>query len=229
METKKSFKVDLEKKRGVLTYLGLAISVGVVFSTFSYTVALKEVETLGTLELDEIVETLIPITTPPPELTPPPPPPMAVVDMIVIVEDDSDLDDSFDMMDTDIDDDDIIPIQSITEDAAVGIDADAPVDFPDVKAEFPGGEAALLKFLGNSVRYPSIAAENGISGKVNVRFIINKDGSVEGAVVMRSVDSSLAQEAIRVVNSMPKWKPGMINGMPVRMYYRVPITFQLQN
>jgi protein TonB len=94
--------------------------------------------------------------------------------------------------------------------------------------EFPGGNNALRKFLGESVKYPVVAQENGIQGKVYVNFVVNKDGSVSGAKIARGVDPSLDAEALRVVNSMPKWKPGKQRGVPVRVSYTVPISFVLQ-
>lgn len=94
--------------------------------------------------------------------------------------------------------------------------------------EFPGGTNALRKFLAESVKYPVVAQENGIQGKVYVNFVVNKDGSVSGAKVARGVDPSLDTEALRVVSSMPKWKPGKQRGVPVRVSYTVPISFVLQ-
>ena len=94
--------------------------------------------------------------------------------------------------------------------------------------EFPGGVTALRKYLAESVKYPVIAQENGIQGKVYVNFVVNKDGSVSNAKVARGVDPSLDQEALRVVSTLPKWKPGKQRGQPVRVSYTVPINFQLQ-
>ncbi|OAV73066.1 hypothetical protein Barb7_03006 [Bacteroidales bacterium Barb7] len=94
--------------------------------------------------------------------------------------------------------------------------------------EFPGGQAALLKFLATSIKYPVIAQENGIQGRVTVSFVVNKDGSVVDAEVVRGVDPSLDKEALRVVGIMPKWSPGEQRGKPVRVKYTVPVTFRLQ-
>jgi protein TonB len=94
--------------------------------------------------------------------------------------------------------------------------------------EFPGGVTALRKYLAESVKYPVIAQENGIQGKVYVNFVVNKDGSVSNAKIARGVDPSLDQEALRVVSTLPKWKPGKQRGQPVRVSYTVPINFQLQ-
>jgi protein TonB len=94
--------------------------------------------------------------------------------------------------------------------------------------EFPGGELALRTFLGKAVVYPRVAQENGIQGKVFVTFVVNKDGSVSNAKITRGVDPSLDAEALRVVSTLPKWKPGKQRGFPVRVSFTVPISFKLQ-
>ncbi len=94
--------------------------------------------------------------------------------------------------------------------------------------EFPGGVVALRTYLAQAVKYPVIAQENGIQGKVYVNFVVNKDGSVSNAKIARGVDPSLDAEALRVVSTLPKWKPGKQRGAPVRVSYTVPINFQLQ-
>ena len=94
--------------------------------------------------------------------------------------------------------------------------------------QFPGGDAALLQFLAKSIKYPVIAQENGIQGRVICAFVVNRDGSIVDAEVLRGVDPSLDKEALRVINTMPKWSPGKQRGKPVRVKYTVPITFRLQ-
>ena len=94
--------------------------------------------------------------------------------------------------------------------------------------EFPGGELALRKYIANAIKYPVVAQENGIQGKVYVTFVVSKDGSVANAKIARGVDPSLDQEALRVVNALPKWKPGMQKGKAVSVSYTVPINFVLQ-
>lgn len=97
----------------------------------------------------------------------------------------------------------------------------------EVMPKFPGGENALLEFINKSIKYPVIAQENGIQGRVICSFVINKDGSIKDVEVMRGVDPSLDQEAVRVLSSMPAWEPGKQKGNPVRVKYTVPITFHL--
>jgi protein TonB len=94
--------------------------------------------------------------------------------------------------------------------------------------EFPGGEIALRTYIAKAIVYPTVAQENGIQGKVFVTFVVNKDGSVSNAKIARGVDKSLDEEALRVVATLPKWKPGKQRGVPVRVSYTVPISFKLQ-
>lgn len=96
------------------------------------------------------------------------------------------------------------------------------------KATFPGGDAALYKWLSTQINYPADAAEAGITGRVIVSFVIEKDGSISNARVVRSIHPSLDAEAIRIVKTMPKWIPGKNNGQPVRVEYIMPISFKLQ-
>ena len=93
---------------------------------------------------------------------------------------------------------------------------------------FPGGDAALMQYLSNNIKYPVVAQENGVQGRVVVSFVVEKDGSITDVKVVRSVDPSLDKEAQRVVKSMPKWIPGKQNGSAVRVKYNVPVSFKLQ-
>ena len=94
--------------------------------------------------------------------------------------------------------------------------------------EFPGGTQECMKWLGKNIVYPQISAEQGIQGRVTVSFVVNKDGSIVDATILRGVDPYLDKEALRVVNKMPKWKPGKQRGKPVRVKFNLPITFRLQ-
>ena len=92
----------------------------------------------------------------------------------------------------------------------------------------PGGPAALMKYLSENTKYPVVAQENGVQGRVTVQFVVEKDGSISDVHVLRGVDPSLDKEAVRVVKSMPRWTPGKQNGITVRVNYRVPVLFRLQ-
>jgi len=101
-------------------------------------------------------------------------------------------------------------------------------DVVEQMPEFPGGQAALLKWISDNIKYPTIAEENGIQGRVVCTFVVERDGSVTDVQVARSIDPSLDKEAVRVLKKMPKWIPGKQNGSAVRVKYTVPVTFRLQ-
>ena len=101
-------------------------------------------------------------------------------------------------------------------------------DVVEQMPSFPGGMGALMSWLSQNIKYPVIAAENGVQGRVIVQFVVEKDGSITDVKVAKSVDPSLDKEAARVVSAMPKWTPGKQNGSAVRVKYTVPVTFKLQ-
>jgi protein TonB len=102
-----------------------------------------------------------------------------------------------------------------------------PVVFVKEMPEFPGGEPGLLKYINDNIKYPTTAIDNGIEGKVILRFVVSTDGSVKRIQILRSVDPLLDQEAIRVISQMPKWKPGKNNGTPAAVWFSVPVTFRI--
>ena len=93
---------------------------------------------------------------------------------------------------------------------------------------YPGGDGALMGYLRDNIHYPTVAAENGVQGRVVVGFVVERDGSITDVKILRGVDPSLDREAMRVVKSMPKWTPGKQNGSAVRVKYQVPVSFRLQ-
>ena len=101
-------------------------------------------------------------------------------------------------------------------------------DMVEQMPTFPGGQEALMKYIGKNLRYPAIAQENGVQGRVICQFVVGKDGQVRDVVVVRTLDPSCDKEAIRVLTSMPKWIPGKQNGKAVSVKYTVPIMFRLQ-
>ncbi|MDR2847768.1 MAG: TonB family protein [Bacteroidales bacterium] len=105
---------------------------------------------------------------------------------------------------------------------------DAPYSFVEQKPEFPGGEAAFRTYLGENVKYPSIAAENGVKGTVYVEFVVSPDGKLSRVKVVRGFDKSCEDEAVRVIKLMPSWKPGKQNGKAVYVRFTVPIKFDLR-
>ena len=98
---------------------------------------------------------------------------------------------------------------------------------PEENPQFPGGESALMDYLRTNLHYPPAAAKKGVEGRVLVSFVVEKDGSIGNVQIVRSRDAELDAEALRVVKAMPNWKPGALNGSPVRMKFTMPITFSL--
>ena len=110
-----------------------------------------------------------------------------------------------------------------------GAEEEEVFDFAEDAPEFPGGTAALMKYLGDNIKYPRMAREMGSQGRVFLRFIVGKDGSIANVEVIKSSgDKSLDDEAVRVVQAMPKWQPGKQAGRPVNVKYTLPVNFKLQ-
>ena len=101
-------------------------------------------------------------------------------------------------------------------------------DVVEVMPQYPGGQIAMLKYIMKNIKYPKQIMEEGIQGRVTVSFIVEKDGRVSNVRLLRSVQSALDKEAIRVVKSMPKWTPGKHNGKPVRVRFNLPVMFKLK-
>ncbi len=129
-------------------------------------------------------------------------------------------------------------VEAVRNDIAVAPPPPPPAPKPEVSNKvfdvveempsFPGGQGALMAFLNSNIKYPVVAQENGVQGRVIVGFVVERDGSITDVKVMRSVDPSLDREAQRVIKAMPKWKPGKQNGSAVRVKYTVPVVFRLQ-
>ena len=129
-------------------------------------------------------------------------------------------------------------VEAVRSEIAVAAPPPPPAPKPEVATKvfdvveempsFPGGNGALMSYLSSNVKYPVVAQENGVQGRVIVSFVVERDGSISDVKVARSVDPSLDREAQRVVKSMPRWTPGKQNGQTVRVKYTVPVVFRLQ-
>lgn len=227
METKKSNHADLESKRSLFLSIGLVISLAFILLAFSWKTPINRAEEIGTVDWEVPDDIIIPLTKPEKKEIAPP---VRTVELFELVDNNTEIEDNdLEIFDTEITDQgiDVNAFQNLSEDDSE-FDKEEVVLFPDEMPEFPGGMPALLKFIANSVNYPVIAQENGIQGKVFVNFVINADGQVSDAKVIRGVDPSLDKEALRVVNNLPEWKPGKQAGRAVRVSYNVPISFVLQ-
>ena len=229
MEVKKSPKADLEKRKGIFFEIGLVAALAILFLAFEWKVSTNVEEEFMTVAEPTMEEEVIPITQQ--MLKPPPPPPPApkLTDLIDIVEDDTDIEEQLEIEDVEADVENR-EVQNYDYDGEYDPDAtgedDVFVTVEDMPV-FPGGD--ITKWINKHVKYPMIAQENGVQGKVIVQFVVGKDGTVGDIKVVRGVDSSLDQEAVRVIKSMPKWKAGKQRGVPVKVSFTVPINFQLKN
>lgn len=229
METKKTQKADLENKRNTFFLIGLVLALGATFLAFEWKAKPTKAESLGIVQSQEVEEEIIPITREPEVKPPPPPPPPQVVEVLNIVDDDIEIEDELTIEDSEADEETFIDIQPVLQNnEEEEIEEQKIFYIVEDPAEFPGGDRALYKYISDNVKYPVIAQENGIQGKVYVKFVVNEKGKVSDAQVLRGVDPSLNQEALRVINSLPDFKPGKQRGTPVKVYYNAFINFQLQ-
>ncbi len=231
MEVKKSPKADLERGKTMSVLMGFVVGLAVLFVSFEWSSTDVMVVSAQDQVQDIIAEEEIEITrqenTPPP---PPPPPAPAVAEVLTVVDDDVELDD----VEIASSEDDASTAQVETYVAPVVDEEEEEESAQQIftvvekQPEFPGGTAELMKFLSKSIKYPVIAQENGIQGRVVCSFVVNRDGSIVDIEVMRGVDPSLDKEAVRVIGTMPKWKPGEQRGKPVRVRFILPVQFRLQ-
>ena len=215
MIPKKDPKISLENKKGMFFQVGLAVTLIAVLISFEWKSYDKSNYNLGDLNLDDMEEEIIPITRQEVKPPPPPPPPPEIIE---IVEDEVEIENEVEIEETDTDEDEIVEIEEDDEEFLMVVE-----NMP----EFPGGDLGLMKFIQKNVRYPAIAKEYNITGKVYVSFIVDKQGSVTNVKIVRGVDKNLDAEALRVVSLLPKYKPGKQRGKAVRVMFTIPINFTL--
>ena len=231
MEVNKSEKASLENKRLLFTEIGFVVALIAIYFAFNWSSTEKEVATLETEVANVEVEDMVPITQetpPPPEAAPKIP---ILSDQIDVVDDNIKVDDN---MFQNLEDDansgvEIMDyIESAPEEETVEEEA-IPFQLVEEKPSFNGGDAnEFSKWVNSKLVYPEIAKENGVQGRVTLQFTVNADGTVSNVKVLRGVDSSLDKEAVRVVSSSPKWKPGKQRDRAVKVTYTFPVIFQLR-
>lgn len=227
MELKKSKKADLENKKGIFLQIGLVIVLGIILAAFEWSSRPNMESSLGELADMDLEEEIIPITRQQDVKPPPPPPPPKVADVLMIVEDDVEIEDELIIEDAEADQNMQIEIVEFEEEEEV---AEEEVFFivEDMPSFQGKGQEGFRSWIAKNLRYPEIAAENGISGKVYVQFAVNSKGEVVDAVVVRGVDPALDKEASRVVMASPNWAPGKQRGKAVKVQFTFPINFVLQ-
>ena len=217
MKPKKNPKISIEHKKGMFFQIGLAVTLLLVLAAFEWKSYEKRDYSLGQLQMDDLEDEMIPITRQEEKPPPPPPPPPEIIE---IVEDEVEIENELEVEDTDTDENDFIE-QEEEE------DSDEVFMVVEQMPVFPGGDLGLMKFIQKTVKYPPIAKENDITGKVYVSYVVNKKGKVTSVKVARSVDKYLDAEAVRVVKLLPYTTPGKQRGKPVNVQYTIPINFTL--
>lgn len=226
MELKKTKKADLERKRSLFLQIGFVIALGAALVAFEWKTIRVNPGVLADNSTSINDLELTPITVvKEPELEIPKPKPI-VLEELIIVDDKTELPDDI----LDIRSESFIDMAVTLQKIEVEEENSDPIPFFSLedKPEFPGGERALLTYLASSVNYPVIAAQNNIQGTVYLSFVISKTGKVEKVKILRGVATSIDNEALRVVSSMPDWKPGKQGTRHVAVSYQVPIKFTLQ-
>lgn len=231
MRQKKTNRANLERSKGLFFLMGLVVALATVFVAFEW--GNKEIK-VEEIEQDFVLEEIEDIQITPQEEQQPEPEPEpqqeVVVEELTIVEDDVKV---ADVQIVSVDDAANKLQQTFTPPAPTQrsreeVAEDHIFEYLEEMPEFPGGQAEMMKWLQKNVQYPPIAAENNIQGRVMVSFVVEPNGSISNVQVVRGVDPNLDKEAMRVVKSMPKWKPGMQTGKPVRARFTLPVQFRLQ-
>ena len=232
MEVKKSPKASLENKKLLFTEIGLVAALGILYGAFEWSTKDADLATLVDNTQVQIEDEMIAIQNE----TPPPPPEAPKIpvlsDEIRIVDDNIKLDEDMFMS---LEDDanlgvEIMDYKEAAEVVEEAVEEEAiPFQLVEEKPSFNGGDAnEFSKWVNSKLVYPEIAKENGVQGRVTLSFTVEKDGSVTNVRVLRGVDPSLDDEAVRVVKSSPKWKPGKQRDRTVKVTYTFPVIFQLR-
>lgn len=221
MELKKSENANIEKLRTPITLMGLLFIGSIVLASFSYT-TIEENNSRGAG--DEKIADIDFMEQPQDQDTPPPPPPPPSVDAPPPITEDIIEEENTEVEPT--------PVVETPPPVAVApveevVIEDEIIDFPDTEAGFPGGAAAMQKWIADNVQYPQTAIEMNEQGRVYLSFVVEPDGSISNIAVERGVSSDLDREAKRLLRKMPKWSAGEAGGRKARTRCRLPINFTL--
>ena len=226
MEQKKTPRADLEKKRPLFVEIGFVITLAIVLLAFEWKSYEKITYDLGPREAVDVVEEVVVNTEQ--KVKPPAPKPQVQTTMLKVVDDDVEIEDELEIdaeADENTEVEEYVPVEVEEEEEAEEAEIFLVVE---QAPQFPGGEAARLKYLADNIKYPQMARESGIQGVVYITFVVEPDGSVTHIKILRGIGGGCDEEAIRVIKAMPKWKPGRQRNKPVRVQFNMPIKFTLQ-
>ncbi len=236
MEPKKNPKADLTKNSGLYFVIGLALVMLLTYGALEYKVYDKTNEYDISMNVEDQLDEEVPMTEQ--IKTPPPPPPPAAPEVIEVVEDEEEVEETVIESTETSQDEEVVEIEDVAE-VEEEVDVDVPFAVIEDVPIFPGCEKVakskrracfsekMQKHVRKHFRYPEIAQEMGVQGRVNVMFKIQKDGSI-GGVRMRGPDKNLEKEAARIISKLPKMTPGKQRGRAVVVPFSLPITFKLQ-
>lgn len=226
MELKKSPKANLENKKGIFLQIGLIVTLSLIWGAFEWKSNPSKGDSFtqkASVDTEEEVIISTRATTPPP---PPPPPPPAMSETINLVSDDVEIKDEFMAMDVEATSETVINVKVDEEEEVKEEEVFLRVE---KMPTFKGGDLNTFRnWVQGRLKYPTIAAENGIQGTVYLTFVVNGKGEVVKVTTMRGIDPLIDKEAERVVASSPKWSPGEQRGKSVSVKYTLPIAFKLQ-
>ncbi len=225
MKEKKSPKAMLENKRIIFAQVGMIITLALVLLAFEW----KTYDTFNYLRqdrFDQTPEDLIQITIQP--KPPPPPKPIPITTILNQVDNDIYIDTEIDIdVEANANTEITLYVPDLPDEGNEGFVDDIPFVSVQHMPEFPGGEEARLQYLNDNLSYPILARETGIQGKVYLSFIIERDGSISTVELLRGIGGGCDEEAIRIIEDMPKWDPGSQRGVPVRVKLSIDIKFRL--
>lgn len=208
----------------IFTQIGLVLALAIVFFAFEYRSYDKRVLNIVERQVEDIPEEIVPITDH--TVKPPPPAPVVQTTVLQVVEDDVQVEDVKINVEVDQKTQIEVYVPPVREEEEV-VEAEI---FTVVESmpEYPGGPEEMMRFIAQNIKYPPIARESGIQGRVFVNFVVEPNGSVSNVKVLRGIGGGCDEEAIRVVQSMPKWTPGRQRGKAVRVSFNLPVRFTLQ-
>ena len=226
MEEKKSPKANLENKKLMFTQIGLIISLIIAWLAFEHKSYDKREIDPSLLRQTEVVEEEMVEITKQEEQKPQPVEMPKQTTQLEIVNDDVEVEDI--EINADIDQNEVVEDYTPVEVEEEEVVEQEVFTIVEEMPSYPGGEAKMYEYLGKNIKYPQIARESGIQGRVFVNYVVEPDGSVSNVKVLRGIGGGCDEEAMRVVKAMPKWKPGKQRGKAVRVSYTLPVVFKLQ-
>ena len=226
MEEKKSPKAELECKKLMFIQIGMIISLFIAWLAFEHKSYDKREIDPSLLNREVVLDEEMVEITKQEEQKPQPVEMPKQTTQLEIVQDDVEVDDI--EINAEVEQNEVIEEYVAPEVVDEEVVEQEIFKIVEEMPSFPGGEAKLMEYVGKNIKYPQIARETGIQGRVFVNFVVEPDGSVSNVTVLRGIGGGCDEEAMRVVKNMPKWKPGKQRGKAVRVQYMLPVNFRLQ-